>query len=239
MVQLLLMPILWAVRWTSIHSSASSLPSQMISRTSGWKISAPPPGSDPRPASRSRRSTSSIEIFSSLANQPISMAVKAADDVELGGAVAALVPGVGVHLVVAHLPGVAFALQGREAAELAVVGVDADVRRVDVAVDVEEGDVAVDPPADGVGQLAEVEEVGRRQARQGVGGIQADAVLHLGGDVAQRRGKKLGMDVGLGSHEISISRAVVAKSQTERIPLAVKKAAFRRERSPGRTTQCW
>ena len=84
----------------------------------GSKISAPPPGSEPSPASRIRSSTSAIEIFSSLANQPISIAVnalrwtlgkrsfkpaqhlqvpverevgvKTADDVELGHRVAAL-----------------------------------------------------------------------------------------------------------------------------------------------------
>ena len=39
--------------------------------------------------------------------------------------------------------------------------------------------------------------------------------------------------------EASISRAVAAKSQTDSAPLAVKKAALRRDRSPGRTTQCW
>ena len=39
--------------------------------------------------------------------------------------------------------------------------------------------------------------------------------------------------------QVSRSSAVAAKSQTDKTPLAVKKAALRRERSPGRTTQCW
>ncbi len=76
-MQLVFRPIRCATRWTSIHSSASSLPSQITARTSGWKISAPPPGRLPSPAATKRRSVSSIEIFSRLANQPISIAVKA------------------------------------------------------------------------------------------------------------------------------------------------------------------
>ena len=168
--------------------------------------------------------------------------VETADDVELGDAVSPLVRSVGVHLLVGHLPGVGLARQGREAAELAVVGVDADVGGVDVPVDVEVGHVAVDPPPDGVGQLAEVEDMRRGEAGQGVGLVEAEAVAHLGGDILKRRRERLGTDRrgSLGSHrEASISRAVAAKSQTESAPLAVKKAALRWDRSPGRTTQCW
>src|SRR6185295_7056410 len=133
--------------------------------------------------------------------------MQAADDVELGDPVAALVRRVGVDLLVAHLPGVVLAGKRGEAAKLTVVGVDADVGRVDVPVDVEVGDVAVQPAADRVGQPAQGEKVRRRQARQGIGRVEPDDVPHLGGDVAQGRGEGLGADRGggLGGHDRSIS----------------------------------
>src|SRR6185436_21194869 len=133
--------------------------------------------------------------------------VETADDVELGDRVPSLLGRVPVHVLVAHLPGVVLAGQGREAAELAVVGVDADVGRIDVPVDVEVGDVAVQAPPYRVGELAEVEDVRGRQAGQGVGGVEADAVAHLGRDIAQGRGKGLGTDRGgcLCDHDTSIS----------------------------------
>ncbi len=183
------------------------MPSQMISRTSSWKISAPPPGSDPRPASRSlhehlldrqllalrepadldRRERLQVDVGEALLEAaehlevPLEgeFGVQAADDVELGHLVAALLGGVRVDVLVRHLPGVVLARQRREAAELAVVGVDADVGRIDVAVDVEVRHVAVLATAHGVGETAEVQDVRRREAGERVRLVEALAVSYF------------------------------------------------------------
>ena len=149
-------------------------------------------------------STSSIEMLSSCANQPISIAVKAlrwtpgsapsaphhleipiereirmqaADDVELGDLVAALLCGVLVDLVVAHLPGVIFPRQSRKTAELAVVGIDTDVGRIDVPVDVVVGNISVESSAHVICKPAELQKIGRCEAETGVVGVEANARL--------------------------------------------------------------
>jgi len=49
------------MRWISSHRSPESFGRQIFFRTSGSKISAPPPGIEPSPASRSRRRTAEAE----------------------------------------------------------------------------------------------------------------------------------------------------------------------------------
>ena len=63
MVQVLRPPIECQVRCTSSHSAAVSLPRQIWSRTTGSKISAPPPVIEPSPASRKLSSVSPIGIL--------------------------------------------------------------------------------------------------------------------------------------------------------------------------------
>ena len=119
----------------------------------------------------------------------VEVGVEAADDVELGDVVAPLLGGLAVDLVVRHRPGVGFVLERREAAELAVVGVDADVRRIDVPVDVVIADVAVELPADEVRQPSEMQDVRRREAERGVDRIEAFAGEDFFGDRPQFRRK--------------------------------------------------
>src|ERR1039457_528219 len=77
MVQLEWRPSECAVRAVSIHCSPVILWSQMMRRTRSQKISAPPPGSESMPASRSRTSTSRTDIFARCARYATSTMVKA------------------------------------------------------------------------------------------------------------------------------------------------------------------
>ena len=65
------------MRWTSSQLSVDALAPQICSRTSGWKISAPPPGRLPRPASIRSLSTVSTGLRAILQNHSISTAVYA------------------------------------------------------------------------------------------------------------------------------------------------------------------
>src|ERR671934_151669 len=56
-------PSSWASRWMRSQAPASALCSQILSRTSGWKISAPPPGRLPRPASLNSASSSRVGLL--------------------------------------------------------------------------------------------------------------------------------------------------------------------------------
>ena len=62
-------------RWTSNQSSVPHFVSQICSRTSGWKISAPPPGMLSMPAACSRSSTARYEMPSASAKWATSTAV--------------------------------------------------------------------------------------------------------------------------------------------------------------------
>ena len=141
----------------------------MISRTSGWKISAPPPGERAQPGGAQPRSTSSIEIFSTL-GEPADLdggeglevgvreallqaaqhllvpverrgRVEAADDVELGDArCRPCPPPPRTRRSPSPSRGArAFCAQAQNLQSSRRVG------RVDVAVDVVERDVAVPP----------------------------------------------------------------------------------------------
>src|SRR5437870_4645588 len=71
------MPRQWAVRWTSNQRSSRTLPLKTSSCTRSSKISAPPPGRLPRPASRS---AVSVELFAHGIGEP-------ADAVDVAGGV--------------------------------------------------------------------------------------------------------------------------------------------------------
>ena len=58
MVAVVLMPRRWAARMICSHSSDVVFFGEMILRTRSTRISAPPPGSESSPASRSRESVS-------------------------------------------------------------------------------------------------------------------------------------------------------------------------------------
>ncbi len=71
------MPRRWASRITSSHWSASALPLMTLSRVSLAKISAPPPGIESRPASRSSARTFSTLMRYRRWKKNTSTAVKA------------------------------------------------------------------------------------------------------------------------------------------------------------------
>ena len=180
MVAFDLKPSLCAVRAVSSHSSPSILWSQMMERTRAAKISAPPPGMESTPASRSLMSVSSMVSFARRARKAISTMVKAlmctlgnrslrprirsrknskrqigmqaADDVKLRDRFG--VAGGRRLPCLFERHGVAgrVALLAAEGAQLA--GRHADVGGVDVAIDVEVGHVAVHPLAHVVRQPA-------------------------------------------------------------------------------------
>ncbi len=77
MVALVGIPCLCASRMTSSHCSASALPLMILSRVSLAKISAPPPGSESRPASFSSFSTWATDMRYRRWKKKISTAVKA------------------------------------------------------------------------------------------------------------------------------------------------------------------
>ncbi len=108
--------------------------------------------------------------------------------------------------------------------------------------------------AHGPGQAAERQQVAGGEAEEGVLGLEPLALSHLGGQLLKLGGKARRVDHRGGQYikragpaegpassaqrGQSRSSAVAAKSQTASRPLAWKKAASRRERSPGRTIQC-
>ncbi len=63
MVAVVLSPSPWAVRMTASHSFTVALPRAISERTASERISAPPPGMLPSPASFSRPMTSASGIL--------------------------------------------------------------------------------------------------------------------------------------------------------------------------------
>ena len=122
------------------------------------------------------------------------LGVEPANDVKLGDLVAPLLGRVSVDLVMAHLPGMILAGERREATELAVVGIDADVSRVDVPIDVVEGDVAVEAPTHAVGKATEMEKMRRRQAEKGIFFVQTHSVANLCCQVLEGSREPFGLD---------------------------------------------
>ncbi len=177
---------------TSSHSSPLILRLQMRSRTRPLKTSAPPPGSEPSPASLSstsisrtalpadagevgdlaRRERLDVDVGRELleAAHHLEVVVEgqvgmlAADDVDLGDAAGERLARLVEHLVDRERVGVGVAVVVAEGAEEAAVA--ADVGVVDVAVADEVDVVADGAVAHEVGHRAEREQVGR--ARQQV-----------------------------------------------------------------------
>ena len=193
------------MRWTSSHSSVDALAPQICSRTSGWKISAPPPGRLPRPGVHQltedllgrepgdlgeeddldRRVRLNVNLWRGLLD-PLDhvdvvlkrqLVVQPADDVQLRRAP---VPGLASpvdDLVAIHHIGLCLAEVGPEGAE--VTGVHAHVRRIDVRVHVVITEVSVVPLAHQVGHLAQREQVVGGLERQTVLEAQSPASLNL------------------------------------------------------------
>ena len=181
MVQFDRSPNWCAWRAVSSHSLPSILWSQMMRRTRSLKISAPPPGMESMPASRSRSSVSRIgdlraprqvrdldhreglqmhlrEALLEAAQHfavPVQsqLRMQSADDVELGDGFAPALAGAMPHLFERHGVGFGIAHALAEGAQPATG--HAHVGGVDVAVDVEVGHVAVQPLAHQVGQVAD------------------------------------------------------------------------------------
>ena len=164
-------------------------------RTRSLKISAPPPGSESMPASRSRSSTLAdgdlralrevadldhgerlqVHLREALLQAAQHLAVpverqlgmQPADDVELGDGFAPALAGALPDLLERHGVGLGIVRPLAEGAQAATG--HADVGGVDVAVDVEIRHVAVQPLAHQVGQVAERQDVG--------GAVERDAVV--------------------------------------------------------------
>ncbi len=216
MVALERRPSRWAVRCTASQVLASALAGQICRRTSGSKISAPPPGRLPRPAAMSSSNTAGdrssgllgepgdLDRREGLQVQPRKRLVqaadhahvpaqrprrmRAADHVQLGAAGVGRLLAAGQHfLLVEHV--------SVRVADVAAVGaqraaIDADVRRVDVGVDVVIDRVAVAAAAGEVGQLADRMEIDLgREEQLPVGRRQPPARFDLGADLIQGCGK--------------------------------------------------
>ena len=213
-----------AMRCTSSHSSPVHLSSQIFLRTRGAKISAPPPGSESSPASRSRRSTSAIGSPKCLWKKKISTAVnalrwidglmrfrpgqqlgvvverqaavQAVDDVDLGDRIVGLDARAQLRprLLVRHGVGAGIALLQARERAEHAAG-DADVGRVDVQVAVEERAVAVQPLAHLVGQRADLHQIRVPEQRHAVVVRQRFLRAHLVAD--RREGRRAMASVGV------------------------------------------
>src|SRR5882762_1542942 len=168
MVALECSPISCACRAMLSHICPLTLWSQIILRTRGWKISAPPPGSESTPASFNLISVSPVDSFDAreVAHldhrerfqvhawaallQPADhlqeiferqIRVQAAHDVEFQRAFARALFGAGINLFQGEVVRTRRAGVAAKGAELAMS--DTYVRRIDVPVDIEISHVAV------------------------------------------------------------------------------------------------
>jgi len=190
---------------TSSHRSPEIFSGQIRSRTSGAKISAPPPRQAPEPrvletpddlGEREPGDPGEVvdlhggERLDVHLREPLperaqheevkvegKVRVEAADDVKLRRRLGARLFGPPQDLFHRHRVGEGLVLAPAERAELAPV--DADVRRIDVPVHVEVDPVAVAPAVREVSHLAHRQDVPRPEEGKGVVLGETPAVLHL------------------------------------------------------------
>ena len=208
------MPIPCAARCVAIQSSGCSLPGAISFRTRSAKTSAPPPGSEPRPASlRSARTCAcgetrelghvvdlgrgeelQVDVGQRLVQRSghagvvvvADVGVLAADHVDLAVALALVhLDGVGDQVGDVPRVGALLPARARERAELALHPAHVGVVQVQV---VDEEDLVGAPaqPPGAVGQLAEREHVVALEERDPVVEIEPLAGDHLVADGCER-----------------------------------------------------